>query len=165
MDGLDVSKLPLDLLLNILNIILLFLITRFLVYKPVKKFLNQRKERIEAEKAEAQQQMDEAQKLKDEYNSLLSEAEEKSRQTVLDGEEKARQQAMSIVEQAKKQSDEILADARQQATLEKEKTLSSLQGDVASLAVSISEKILAREIKDSDNKRIVDEFLKSGENE
>lgn len=165
MDGLDVSKLPIDLLLNILNIILLFIITRHLVYKPVKKFLAGRKERLEAEKNEAKQQMEEAQRLKDEYSSLLADAEEKSRQTVLDGEEKARQQAASIVENAREQSEEIIADAKQQAQLEKEKTLSSLQSEVASLAVSVSEKILGREINDKDNKRIVEEFLKSGENE
>ena len=165
MEGLDVSKLPIDLLLNILNIVILFLITRFLVYKPVKKFMQERKDRIDKEKADAEQQLKEAEDLKAEYSSLLAESDNKARQAVLDGENEARKRSAEIIEKAEKQAEQIKQDALTEAQKEKKETLNGMKGEVASLAVSISEKILSREITDKDNEIIVKNFLKDGDNE
>ena len=44
----DFSNFPIDLILNILNIVILFVIVRFLVYKPVKKFMDARTARVTA---------------------------------------------------------------------------------------------------------------------
>ena len=163
MEGLDVSKLPLDLLLNILNIILLFLITRFLVYKPVKKFMQERKDRIEKEKANAEQQLREANDLKEEYSSLLADADNKAKQTILESESEARKRSSEIIEKANSDAEQIKEEARIQAKEEKENSLNNMKGEIASLAVSISEKILSREINEKDNERIVDNFLQSGD--
>ena len=163
MEGLDVSKLPIDLLLNILNIILLFLITRFLVYKPVKKFMQERKDRIEKEKADAEQQLREANDLKEEYSSLLADADNKAKQTILESESEARKRSSEIIEKANSDAEQIKEEARIQANEEKATSLNNMKGEIASLAVSISEKILSREINEKDNDRIVDNFLQSGD--
>ncbi|MBE6834955.1 MAG: F0F1 ATP synthase subunit B [Ruminococcaceae bacterium] len=165
MEGLDVSKLPIDLLLNILNIILLFVITRFLVYKPVKKFLQERKDKIEAQKQEAADKLKEAEDIKAQYSSLIAEAETNARQAVLNGEAEARKQATEIIDRANREAEDIKKTASLEAQKEKEATLGSMKNDVAALAVSISEKILSREITDKDNERIVESFLNSGDNE
>lgn len=163
MEGLDVSKLPIDLLLNILNIVILFLITRFLVYKPVRKFMQERKDRIEKEKANAEQQLKEANDLKEEYSSLIADAENKARQTVLEGENEARKRSSEIIEKANSDAEQIKEDARIQAKEEKENSINSMKGEIASLAVSLSEKILSREISEKDNEKIVEDFLQSGD--
>ena len=164
MEGLDVSKLPMDLLLNILNIIILFLITRFLVYKPVKKFMQERKDRIDKEKADAQQQLKEAEEKKEEYSLLIADADSKARQTVLDGEKEAIKRSDEIIAKANEEAEQIKQDAIAQAQKEKEDAINGMKGDIASLAVSISEKILSREITDKDNEKIVENFLKDGDN-
>ena len=43
-----------DLIINIVNILILFFVTKKLLYKPVKKYLAQRKERTTAAEKEAQ---------------------------------------------------------------------------------------------------------------
>ncbi len=60
MEGLNLSTVPFDLIVNILNIAILYVILRFLVYKPVKKFLNARLERLRAEKESAEKAVAEA---------------------------------------------------------------------------------------------------------
>lgn len=165
MEGLDVSKLPIDLLLNILNIILLFLITRFLVYKPVKKFMQERRDKLEKEKADAIEQKKEAENLKEEYALKLAQAESDAKKTLLDSESDARQKASQIISDAKQQAEQIKADAVSQAEKEKADALSSLKDEVASLAVDISEKILSREVSDKDNERIIENFFKDGNTE
>lgn len=163
MEGLDTSTLPIDLLLNILNIVILFLIVRTLVYKPVKKFMNARRERIDNESKKAQDTMDEALKIKAEYESKLTDAEEKSKEVIRSGEDDARKKASEILSEAESKSAEIISLARKQGETEKKAALDSMKSDVASLAVEISEKILSREITDRDNKKIAENFFKSGE--
>ena len=53
MEGLVISDAVKDLIINIINIIVLFVIVRGLAYKPVKKFLDARKERIAKELSDA----------------------------------------------------------------------------------------------------------------
>jgi len=163
MEGLDVSKLPLDLLLNILNIVILFLITRFLVYKPVKKFMQERKDRIDKQKEDAEDRLKEANDLKEEYSSLLADADSKAKQTILESENEARIRSSEIIEKANADAEEIRQQAQIQAKEEKDATINNMKGEIASLAVSISEKILSREITDKDNEKIVESFLKDGD--
>ena len=47
MFGLQISDAVKDLIINIINIIVLFVIVKSLAYKPVKKFLDARKARID----------------------------------------------------------------------------------------------------------------------
>ena len=73
--GFDASKIPIDLLLNLLNIVLLFLIVRTLAYKPIRKFMDARTARVTAEAKAAEEKAAEAEKLKEEYTQLLENGE------------------------------------------------------------------------------------------
>ena len=57
MEGLVISDAVKDLIINIINIIILFVIVRSLVYKPVRKFLDARTARIDALQAQAAEQL------------------------------------------------------------------------------------------------------------
>lgn len=60
MEGLVISDAVKDLIINIVNIIVLFVIVKTLAYKPVKKFLDDRKAKIEKQlndAAEAQSRL------------------------------------------------------------------------------------------------------------
>ena len=55
LQSLGMSKdLIADLLINIVSIIVLYLVVKKLAYKPVKKFLDARTQRVEAQKTEAE---------------------------------------------------------------------------------------------------------------
>ena len=55
MGGVTIPDLAKDLLINILNIIILFVIVKTLIYKPVKKFLDARTKRINDAKNELEE--------------------------------------------------------------------------------------------------------------
>ena len=77
MEGLVISDAVKDLIINIVNIIVLFVIVKTLAYKPVKKFLDDRKAKIEKQlndAAEAQKQADElSREVSDEDNKRIAE--------------------------------------------------------------------------------------------
>ena len=43
---------PVDIVIHIVNIVVLFVVLRILLYKPVKKFMQAREDRLKADKQE-----------------------------------------------------------------------------------------------------------------
>lgn len=159
--GLNVSSLPMDLILNILNIILLFVIVRALVWKPVKKFLSERNAKLEEKAQQAQQDMQNAQDLKAEYEKLLSDSEVTARNIINESRHDADRQAKQILDEARQSAAEIQEDARLQAEAQRQKLTDGMQDEVINLAFDISAKLLNREINDEDNRRIAESFFES----
>lgn len=159
MEGLDISKVPMDLLLNLLNIFLLYIIIRTLVYKPVKKFLDARIEKVNALAQKAEDTQSEADKLKDKYEKLLAEADDKSNEIILASQKRASEEAAVKLEEAKKEAQAFFG--RETAKIEEERkaSMKTIRKEAAALAVEISKKILEREINDTDNRRIAEAFF------
>ncbi len=148
-----------DLLLNIINIIILFVIVKAIVYKPVKKFLDERTARVKGA-------MDEAEKLSGEANEVLKQKDEILSSAKLEGDKlkkealkEAGKNAENIINDAKETANKLKSDAEKEIKAEKENMLLSSKNEIADVAVSIAERILDREINEEDNKKIVDDFF------
>ena len=159
MEGLSLSNIPVDLLLNLINIVLLFLIVRALVYTPVRKFLDARTERIQNQEKAAAEKLAEAERLKTEYGEMLKQGEAEARRIEEGRAEQASMEAEKIVSEAKKKANALIDEARERSEAEKKEAMLGMKNEVAELALEISEKILRREINDRDNRRIAEEFF------
>ena len=155
----NLPELAVDLLLNLLNIAILFIIVKLLVYKPVKKFLDDRNEKIKRE-------IEEAQKLKDSANETLSKKEELIKEGRAEGEaaasemhKKAQEKADNIIKKAKSDAEKIISKANKEADTRKQEIIKSSRNEIADLSIEIAEKILEREVNAEDNRRIVDDFF------
>jgi len=154
------GSIPMQLVINIANIIVLFLILQLLVYKPVKKFMDKRSEKIQKELQEAQQKHDAAEQEQKNMTQTLSQMEQTTVAALKEKQTVALNQADIIILNAKKEAEAILNTAREQAAQEHRKALMNLKDEVAKLAVDIAEKLIARELQQKDNETIVDEFFK-----
>jgi F-type H+-transporting ATPase subunit b len=163
MEGFDIAKLPLDMLLNLLNIFILYLIVRRFVYKPVRKFLDARVARVNAAAGDAEQKKADAAKLKADYEALLADSKAKAQDVIRDGRKKAVEEAAAVLADARKEADGMIAAAIVKIKEEREASVKAMNKEITALAVGISEKLLAREVTQKDNQRIVDEFLQSGD--
>ena len=159
MEVFDISTLPVDLILNLINIALLYLIVRMLVYKPVRKFLDARKEKVSAQLSEAEKAKAEAAEYKARYEEVLRDSEAHAREIIRCGEDEAAEKAAHIVEEANQKAESILREATLRTEAERRDTLDAMKGEIASLAVDISEKLLQREITDQDNRKIAEDFF------
>jgi len=140
-------------------LILLGLLTKFF-YRPFMNYLDTRAKGIkdmieesqknrEIAQQEFQNAKDELQKAKHHViemkNSVIKEADEHRRFTI----EQAKQEAASLLERAKLEVKQELASAK-----------SSLKSDIASLSIEIARKILEREVKDKDHKKLIEDSIK-----
>lgn len=153
------SEMLVDLIINIANILILFFVVRKLLYKPVKKFMTERAERIEGEKLKAQKLAEESEQKKAEYDALLADCEEIKQQAKKDGELSGREEAHKLIEEASQKAAAITEKAKKQSEEDYAAMLDDARDDILSLALGASERILGREITPDDNKKCVEDFL------
>ena len=147
--------------LSLLTLTLVVLFVTFLVYKPLKKMLKARQEFIQnninesikaKEKAlEAQESID--LKINDaniKVSNLILEAKSESEKIINDGMQKAQKQSELLLQQAN-----ILVEKKyKDFELEQKKII--IQN-----AVELARKILKRELKDKDNKKLINELMEN----
>ena len=150
----DFSNFPIDLILNILNIVILFVIVRFLVYKPA---------RVTAAAEEADAKAKAADALSEQLKAQLAGAANDADRIRNEAAAAAKVQADNVLKEAGEQADRIVSEAKERAEAEREEVLSSLRSDIASSAEAIAGKILERKVSDEDTKRIAEEFFREAE--
>ena len=159
MEGLQLSNIPVDILLNILNIVLLFLIVRKLAYKPIRQFMDARTARVNAAAEEAQKKADAADEARAQYAEKLRDGDAECAALREDARRQAQSDAEKIVADARAEAEEILAEARAEAKREHDETLGSMRSEVVDLAFGISEKLLAHSVRDADTERMADRLF------
>ena len=70
---------PVDIVIHIVNIVVLFVVLRILLYKPVKKFMQAREDRLKAEKQEVIDSRAETEELKKQYEEKLADAQNEAK--------------------------------------------------------------------------------------
>ena len=131
-----------NILLHIANMVILFVIVRFLVYKPMRRFMDARSGRIAASLEEAKQAHEEAEALREQSQGIMAEAEEKARALSLEITGAANESASAITESARAESRAILEKARAEIKEEHDGMIAGLQGEVVDLAAAMAEQIL-----------------------
>ena len=162
LESLGMSKdLIADLLINIVSIIVLYLVVKKLAYNPVKKFLNARTERVENNKAEAAKNLSEANEMKEKYSELLKDCENAKADALKEGLANAKAEAKEIIDDAREQAKTIVEKANKNAKDKEQELIDNSRDEIVNLAIDASATLLKREFDDSDNKRIIEDFLDS----
>lgn len=148
-----------DFVEHVLNVVILFLLLRVFLYKPVSKFMAEREAKFASERAEIDAGRKEAEALKAQFEASLSDAKAAAERVADERLKAVEHDADGIRAQAKVDAQGILANARAQAEAERKETLSALRSQTAALAVDLAGKILSREIDEKDNQKIIDGFF------
>ena len=146
------------------NLIILFFIMKKLLFKPIMNVISSRENEISEmyKKAETAQQS--AQELETQYTQKLAEAKDEAGRIVKDATVTATKRGEEIVSEAQKKAAAAISKAESEIEGEKKAAVDEIKGDIASIAVSVAEKVIERDINKSDFERLVEEFIKdSGE--
>lgn len=155
---------PVDIIINIISIIVLFLLLRLLIYKPVRRFMDEREKKIQDRIFKADQNRQESERLKQQYETSLAGAKEQISLVAQEEREKTEREAAAILAEARQKAAAIEEQARKAAEEERRKAMRSLNEDITNLAVDMARRILRREVRLEDNRALVDDFLrKAGE--
>ena len=157
--GLD-AQLLLNLAFQGIAIFLLFMAASYLLLDPVRKILNDRKERVMREQREALENREAAVRMREEYDGKLKEIDKVAEQIIGDSRKKALQRENEIIMNAKEEAGRIIAGARQEAELEQRRVNDEVKQEIISVASLLSEKLVASSLDREQQDALIEQTLK-----
>ena len=148
--GLD-PQLLFQVAFQMLAIFILFLLASYLLLDPVRKILNDRKERVMKEQAV---------RFKDEYDTKLKRIDKEAEQILSDARKKAMQRENEIIADARAEAARIMDNAKKEAELEKKRVKDEVKQEIITVAALMSEKIIAASVDEETQNALFEQTLK-----
>lgn len=145
------------------NIIILFVLLRIFLFKPINKIKSERTNTIQNNLDSAEKAKEEAEELRQQYEDSISEAKEKANQIIIKAHEDAEAERSAIIKKSQEEADKIVADADKAIENERKRVLRQAQSQIADLAIEAASKIIGENVDDEKNRRLVDKFLSEEE--
>ncbi|MBE6884278.1 MAG: F0F1 ATP synthase subunit B [Ruminococcaceae bacterium] len=160
MQTLDVISVNLwQILISLINLVLLFLILKFFLYKPVKKVLAARQAELDEKYSAAETAKQQAAADKAAWEEKLQGAEAEAEAMIQAAAAKAGIRGEKIVAEAKDKADSIIRQAQTEAELERQKAKDDIKREIVSVSTVLTEKMLDREINEQDHRTLIESFI------
>ena len=160
MQSLEVISVNLwQILISLLNLLILFLMFKKFLFKPVNNMLAKRQSEIAAKYEAA----DEAKRIAQEDRALWDEkigtVKIETDEMIKKAQNSAKRQGDAIVSKAKEQADSIVRQAENQAQLEIKKAQDGIKKEIVEVSAALANKLLKREINADDHRSLIDSFI------
>ncbi len=149
-----------DSVLTLIAVFVLFLGGSFFFFNPARKFLEKRKQGIADDIETAQKEKEEAAKLKTEYEEKLKNIDAEAETILADARQRALANENRIVTDAREEAGKIIDNANREADLEKQKVANEVKEEVINVASAMAGKIVATSLSEVEKKRMLDDTLK-----
>ena len=160
MQTLDVISVNIwQILASLLNLVLLFLIVKYFLYKPVKNVLASRRASIDKEYSDAEEAKNKALSDKAEYEEKLLAADVEADGIIKNAVDIAAAREAEMIAEAKTKAEAIVKKAEDEAVLEKKKAEADIKREIVDVSTLLTEKILVREISEDDHKKLIDSVI------
>lgn len=146
-------------IMALLNLVILYVVLRRVLFKPVMAFMDKRTKSIEDSIANAEKQKAEAIEMKENYEAQLKAAKAESQKILDTAVAKAEAKQESILAEAQQQAEELLTKAKKDIALEREQMLKDVKNEVASLALAAASRLLEANMDTEGNRKLVDKFI------
>lgn len=166
MQSLDVISVNIwQILISLCNLVILFLILKKFLFKPVQKVTQTRRAELDDIYSEAKAAQTRADMNEKEWSEKLAAAREESDAIIKNANERAARRGEEIVSDAREKADGIVREAQTQADLEHKKAQAQIKKEIADVSSAISEKVLGRGISEADHRDLIERAIaEMGEN-
>lgn len=152
-------KVDWNLLFNIINILVLYLLLKRFLFKPVTSIMEKRSNTVKASLDDAENEKNEASRLKHEYEEALRSAEGKAADIILEAKDRAAKEQERQQKEAVEAAVRLREDTRKAIELEQKLALEKLKSEVAGIAILAASKVLQSNISAEANRKLLDDFL------
>ncbi|MBR5112465.1 MAG: ATP synthase F0 subunit B [Clostridia bacterium] len=131
-----------QILLHMLNFVILFAALYFLLYKPVRKFMDNRNKYYDELEEKTNSALSEAEKSKQEYEDKLASLKAEEKQIKADAANEAQIKADKIISDAQTKAADIIAKSKQRAAKEKDSMIKSANKEIRHIAEEAAQKLV-----------------------
>ena len=150
-----------QILISLANLLVMFLILKKFLFKPVQKVVAQREEQVGRIYEDANQDRNAAASMKQEYEARLATAREEADSIVRNAVTTAQRRGDAIVQEASNQASHLRQKAEEEIARDKRQMLLDVRSEISDMAVSIASKVVEREIDKKDHEHFVEEFIRN----
>lgn len=144
---------------NIVNILVLFLLLKIFLFKPITKMMESRTAEIENNLKDAEEQKAKARQLTAHYEEKLEGARAEAAQIVSDARQRGQQEYSNILKTATQDAQKERERSRAEMAQEREDMLRGVQENVTELVLLTATKLSQKELDQESDRKLVDSFL------
>ena len=156
MDFKPVVTISWELLFQIINTVILFLVLKKLLFKPVLNIIEKRENMIQDDLATGAKAKNEGIALKKEYEEKVSLGKEIIKQATSRAEEKSNQ----IIADAQAEASSLKSKATKEIAQQKEQAIAEIRNDISDIAILAASKVLEEDIDKSKHEDLIQKFIK-----
>ncbi|MGN1410857.1 MAG: F0F1 ATP synthase subunit B [Eubacteriales bacterium] len=144
---------------TIANLLILTLILKKFLFKPVQKILAERRSQVDNLYSDAEEAKAQAESDKKKYTEKLKGAQDEADSIIKTATARADKLGDEIITDAKRKAADTVMKAEADIEREKKKAMNELKNEISAISVQIAENVVSREIKDEDHKELIDSFI------
>ena len=152
-------RLDINLLFTIINLLVLYLLMKKFLFKPVNAIIEKREEAIKKKFEEAETVRIQADELKMEYTLQLEQAAADATRVVDEAKEKAQVEYERIVKAADEEAEKRLQKAAKEIAEEKKKSLRVMEHEIEELVMTAATKVVGEKVSVEKNQKLYDDFI------
>lgn len=144
---------------TIVNILVLFLLLKHFLFKPITEMMESRTAEIENNLKDAENQKQKASELTAQYEEKLQGAHAEAAQIVSEARQRGQREYDAILKTAGQDAQKEQERARADMEREREEMLRGVQENVTELVLLTASKLSQKELDEESDRKLVDSFL------
>lgn len=148
-----------SIIAHLIALIILTVGFYLLLFKPVKRMVKERQEKVKKIEQENSDLNEEVKKMKSSTEVVLSEAKKQAAVIHENAVKVANQKADEIVADARREAKALIERTEREMEEERGKLQADIEKQITDVSVEVAEALLARKITPEDNKKLIEESL------
>ena len=160
----NLSFLSIDIgtiIFTLCNLLILVWVFKHFLFDRVHKILDERQNDVSETYKKADEALENAKNLETEYTGLMKNAKDESAEIIKAASKKAQVHSEEIIAQAKLEAAAVKTRAEEDIEREKKRAQNELRGEISELAVLVAEKVVEKEISETDHERFINDFIEN----
>ena len=152
---------PFTMIFAWINLLILYIFLKKLLFKPVKNMIDSRQKEIDDMYSDANNAKENAEAMRVEYEEKLEKANQESEDILKKAVRRAQLREEEILREADVKAQRVLERAEEQVELEKRRAINEVKDEVSEMAIGIASAVIERDISPEEHSNMIDEFIKN----
>jgi len=148
------------LIAQLINFAVLVLILWKFGYKPILKFLNDRKDKIERGVLDAEKATARLEEISDKEKEIIKKAKKEALIILEKAKKQGDENRKEIIDEAKEEIGQLINQEKAEIQIEKRETLKEIKREVADLVIRAVERIIREKIDNKKDKDLIKKIVK-----
>lgn len=157
MDILNIN--PTILILQAISFLLVLIILKMFLFKPVQDLLDARRSEVEEEYGNAEGKLKAAEDLQAQYQQRLASVEDEMRAKIAEAVKEGQAMREEIISDSRAQAEDIVSKAKAEIARERDAALINLKTTVADLTVNAAGKLINEKLDDPKHRELIGQFI------